>query len=42
MEVGFIGLGVMGEPMTLTLLKGSVPLTIWQRNPSSTAYLSWH
>ncbi|TMA99537.1 MAG: hypothetical protein E6J64_21740 [Deltaproteobacteria bacterium] len=31
-RVGFIGLGAMGEPMALNLVKGGAPLLVW--NPS--------
>lgn len=30
--VGFIGLGTMGEPMALNLLKGGTPLSVWNRS----------
>lgn len=32
-EVGFIGLGVMGRPMALNILKGGYPLTVASRSP---------
>ena len=31
MEVGFIGLGVMGEPMALNLARAGTPLIVWSR-----------
>ena len=31
-RVGFIGLGAMGEPLALNLVKGGAPLLVW--NPS--------
>jgi len=31
MKVGFIGLGIMGRPMTLNLLKGGHEVTVWAR-----------
>lgn len=31
--VGFIGLGVMGEPMALNLLRAGTPLVLWNRSP---------
>jgi 3-hydroxyisobutyrate dehydrogenase len=31
--VGFIGLGVMGEPMALNLVKAGTPLLVWNRTP---------
>jgi len=33
-KVGFIGLGVMGKPMALNLLKVGYPLTVWNRTRS--------
>ncbi|MGW8955977.1 NAD(P)-dependent oxidoreductase [Streptomyces sp. NPDC055709] len=33
MSVGFIGLGVMGQPMALNLAHGSTPLIVWNRTP---------
>jgi len=33
-KIGFIGLGVMGKPMALNLLKAGYPLTIWNRTRS--------
>ena len=32
--IGFIGLGLMGEPMALILLRGDTPLVVWNRSPS--------
>jgi 3-hydroxyisobutyrate dehydrogenase len=32
--VGFIGLGSMGEPMALNLVKAGTPLLVWNRTPS--------
>jgi 3-hydroxyisobutyrate dehydrogenase len=29
--IGFIGLGVMGRPMALNLVRGDVPLVVWSR-----------
>lgn len=31
--VGFIGLGAMGEPMALNLIKARTPLVVWNRSP---------
>ncbi len=31
-DIGFIGLGTMGAPMALNLLKGGTPLTVWNRS----------
>lgn len=33
-RVGFIGLGIMGRPMALNLLKAGFPLTVWNRTAS--------
>ena len=32
-EVGFIGLGVMGQPMALNLARAGTPLVAWNRSP---------
>ncbi|CAM3831109.1 NAD(P)-dependent oxidoreductase [Kibdelosporangium persicum] len=37
--VGFIGLGVMGTPMALNLLKAGTPLVVWNRTPAKAAAL---
>lgn len=34
-QIGFIGLGVMGRPMALNLLKGGFPLTVYARRPEA-------
>ncbi|MFG2312249.1 NAD(P)-dependent oxidoreductase [Streptomyces sp. NPDC048566] len=34
MHVGFVGLGVMGTPMALNLVRAGVPLLVWNRTPS--------
>jgi 2-hydroxy-3-oxopropionate reductase len=39
MKVGFIGLGIMGRPMALNLLKGGHELTVWARRAESMAPL---
>lgn len=33
-KIGFIGLGIMGRPMALNLLKAGFPLTVWNRTTS--------
>jgi 3-hydroxyisobutyrate dehydrogenase len=33
-RVGFIGLGVMGKPMAINLLRAGYPLTVWNRTKS--------
>jgi len=33
-RIGFIGLGVMGKPMAMNLLKAGYPLTVWNRTRS--------
>lgn len=38
--VGFIGLGVMGQPMALNLARAGVPLIVWNRSPERTAPLA--
>ena len=35
MRIGFIGLGIMGRPMALNLLKGGHTVTVWARRPES-------
>lgn len=35
MKVGFIGLGIMGRPMALNLLKGGHEVTVWARRAES-------
>lgn len=39
MEVGFIGLGVMGQPMALNLARAGTPLVVWNRSPEKCAPL---
>ncbi|MGY1885242.1 NAD(P)-dependent oxidoreductase [Blastococcus sp. SYSU DS0753] len=36
MDVGFIGLGVMGQPMALNLARAGTPLVVWNRSPDRT------
>jgi 4-hydroxybutyrate dehydrogenase / sulfolactaldehyde 3-reductase len=40
LKVGFIGLGVMGEPMALNILKGGHPLTVYDLDPKAVARLT--
>jgi 3-hydroxyisobutyrate dehydrogenase len=40
MEIGFIGLGVMGQPMALNLARAGTPLVVWNRSPEKTKPLS--
>src|ERR1700744_1601279 len=35
MAIGFIGLGVMGEPMALNLARAGVHLLVWNRSPGA-------
>ncbi|MFD4605165.1 NAD(P)-dependent oxidoreductase [Streptomyces sp. NPDC058464] len=35
-EIGFIGLGVMGQPMALNLAKAGTRLVVWNRSPERT------
>ena len=39
MRIGFIGLGLMGRPMALNLIKGGHQLFVWGRREASTAPL---
>jgi 3-hydroxyisobutyrate dehydrogenase len=34
--VGFVGLGVMGQPMALNLVRAGTPLVVWNRTPEAT------
>ena len=34
MKIGFIGLGIMGRPMALNLLKGGHQVTVWAQRPA--------
>ena len=34
MDIGFIGLGVMGQPMALNLARAGTGLIVWNRSPS--------
>jgi 3-hydroxyisobutyrate dehydrogenase-like beta-hydroxyacid dehydrogenase len=40
MKVGFIGLGVMGSPMALNVLKGGHELSVYDRSPDAVARLT--
>ncbi|MDH6577371.1 NAD(P)-dependent oxidoreductase [Kitasatospora sp. MAP5-34] len=40
LSIGFIGLGVMGEPMALNLVKAGTPLLVWNRTASRTHTLA--
>jgi 3-hydroxyisobutyrate dehydrogenase len=40
MQIGFIGLGTMGQPMALNLVRAGVPLLVWNRTPSNTERLA--
>lgn len=31
--VGFIGMGIMGQPMALNLVRAGMPLVVWNRTP---------
>ncbi|MFL5313308.1 MAG: NAD(P)-dependent oxidoreductase [Myxococcales bacterium] len=39
-RVGFIGLGTMGEPMALNLVRAGTPLLVWNRSASKSAILA--
>lgn len=36
-RIGFIGMGLMGIPMSCRLLAAGYPVTVWNRNPQKTA-----
>ena len=36
MRVGFVGLGLMGTPLALNILKGGFELTVWNRTEAKT------
>jgi 3-hydroxyisobutyrate dehydrogenase len=38
--IGFIGLGLMGEPMALNLLRAETPLVVWNRSPAKSELLA--
>lgn len=40
MEIGFIGLGVMGRPMALNLVRAGTKLVVWNRSPESCQVLA--
>src|SRR5262245_30606714 len=40
MKVGFIGLGTMGQPMALNLIRAGQSLTVWNRSPHKCVPLS--
>ncbi|MBL8404151.1 MAG: NAD(P)-binding domain-containing protein, partial [Dechloromonas sp.] len=35
MKIGFIGLGIMGRPMALNLIKGGHEVSVWARRAES-------
>ena len=35
MKIGFVGLGIMGRPMALNLLRGGHPVSVWARRAES-------
>ena len=37
--IGFIGMGLMGVPMSLRLLRAGHEVTVWNRSPDKTAFL---
>ena len=39
MKVGFVGLGIMGRPMALNLLKAGHDVAVWARREQSMAPL---
>jgi 3-hydroxyisobutyrate dehydrogenase len=34
MDLGFIGLGVMGQPMALNLARAGTSIIVWNRSPN--------
>lgn len=38
--IGFIGLGSMGEPIALNLVKAGIPLLVWNRTPAKSGLLA--
>ncbi|MDE2481308.1 MAG: NAD(P)-dependent oxidoreductase [bacterium] len=40
MNVGFAGIGLMGEPMARNLLRAGTPLVVWNRTPEKCAALA--
>ena len=38
-RLGFVGLGLMGEPMAVNLVRAGVSLTVWNRTPGKDAEL---
>lgn len=38
-KIGFIGLGIMGTPMSLNLMKAGFPVTVYNRSPGKTEAL---
>ncbi|MES2772250.1 MAG: NAD(P)-dependent oxidoreductase [Pseudomonadota bacterium] len=42
MKIGFVGLGIMGRPMALNLLKAGFDLTVWARRAESMQALVEH
>ena len=39
-KIGFIGLGLMGRPMVLNLLKAGFPVMVWNRTQSKSEELA--
>lgn len=39
-EVGFLGLGLMGQPMAANLLRAGIPLVVWNRTSAKTRELA--
>ncbi|MEJ1969269.1 MAG: NAD(P)-dependent oxidoreductase [Rhizomicrobium sp.] len=39
MDIGFIGLGIMGEAMALNLVRAGTPLTVWNRSAAKSEIL---
>jgi 3-hydroxyisobutyrate dehydrogenase len=39
MDIGFLGLGLMGRPMALNMARAGTPLLVWNRTPAKTEEL---
>lgn len=39
-RIGFVGLGIMGEPMALRLVRAGAPLVVWNRSPRAVETLA--
>ncbi|MGE5532290.1 MAG: NAD(P)-binding domain-containing protein, partial [Bacteroidota bacterium] len=37
MQIGFVGMGIMGSPMAINLLKAGYDVTVWNRTRAKCA-----